>query len=523
VRTLFALVLAAVLLASGAEPADAQDLPREFRGYYRQMTPVVVVRGLTLADLPELAPNGAVGLLVPSAGPQTSAALSFAGIVRGVLHNARLGPRPNGPVLIHVDKSRVIPMTKNTIVLGLPPDQATRNDRRYPIAVFGSCRGILQSTLTRVPGLVSAADIARTALLSPHRLTCRRDGNAVATLQRLERRVEVARGATMPALVIVVSVVGGLALLVPAAALSALLIALLVNLGLGLYDGGGVILRLALLAACAFFGGVAARRLVARPTAVGLALTGVVAAYAVTMAAWPWALSLGPLGPELTSRFYGVSNLLESLLLAPVLVGTALLARRWGWWCFAATAALAVATVSENRLGDDGGGALVLAAAFAVLAVLRAGGGLRRLALALPVAGLAVLVLLNIDAAVSGPDHLRGALAGGIPGLAAVVGHRIPLSYARVAEQWYVMFPLGLFTVLVLRSGARSLGRDRRAVVYALGMAMLASLLVNDSPGPVTLGGLAALFAADPHALRHELALLARRLVPPKPAVAPDL
>ena len=522
-RTPFTLVLAALLLAFGAGRADAQDLPREFRGHHVQVTPVVIVQGLTLADLPQLAPNGAVGLIVPSAGPQTSAALSFAGIVRGVLHNARLGPRPNGPVLIHVERSRVIPLTKNTIVLGLPPGQPTRNDRRYPIAVFGSCRGILVSTLTRVPGLVSAADVARTALLSPHRLMCRRDANAAATLERLERRVEVARASTMPALVIVVSVVGGLALLVPSAALPALLVALLVNLGLGLYAGGGVILRLALLAACAFFGGLAARRIVARPTAAGLALTGVVAAYAVTMAAWPWALSLGPLSPELTSRFYGVSNLIESLLLAPVLLGTALLARRWGWWCFAVTAALALVTISENRLGDDGGGAVVLGAAFAVLAVVRAGGGVRRLALVLPLTGLAVLGLLNIDAAVSGPDHLQGALAGGIPGLAAVVAHRIPLSYARVAEQWYVMFPLGLFTVLVLRSGARRLGRDRRAVVYALGVAMLASLLVNDSPGPVTLGALASLFAVDAYALRHELALLARRLVPAKPAVAPDL
>src|SRR5207302_9636621 len=74
-------------------------------------------------------------------------------------------------------------------------------------------------------------------------------------------------------------------------------------------------------------------------------------------------------GPELTSRFFGVSNLLESFLLAPALIGARLLAARFGPIAFAAVGALALATIAENQLGSDGGGAVVVGVAFALLAV----------------------------------------------------------------------------------------------------------------------------------------------------------
>src|SRR2546430_13159628 len=47
-------------------------------------------RSLTLGDLPQLATEGAVGLMVPNAGPRTSQAAAFAGMVRGILYNTRL-------------------------------------------------------------------------------------------------------------------------------------------------------------------------------------------------------------------------------------------------------------------------------------------------------------------------------------------------------------------------------------------------------------------------------------------------
>jgi hypothetical protein len=229
------------------------------------------------------------------------------------------------------------------------------------------------------------------------------------------------------------------------------------------------------------------------------------------------ALSLSPLGPELTSRFYGVSNLLETLLLAPALLAAGLLGRRFGLLAFSSVAALALATVAENRLGDDGGGAVVLGIAFAVLVVGMRRARLRMLVPALAVAALAVLALLGLDAATSSPDHLRGALRGGPNGLATVLAHRVPLAYARVAEQWYLVFPLLALAALIVRSRRWPTGRDRTSLVLAYTAGIVTSLLLNDSPGPVTLAALASFFALEPAALRRELELLTARALPPAP------
>ena len=91
-------------------------------------------------------------------------------MVRGILYNTRL-PRPHDAVLIHVTQSTEIPAHGPVIVVGLPPATTAPNDRRYPIAVIGhGYHGLLTSSLTRVPGLVSIADVARTALQTPHAL-----------------------------------------------------------------------------------------------------------------------------------------------------------------------------------------------------------------------------------------------------------------------------------------------------------------------------------------------------------------
>src|SRR5919201_1035382 len=108
--------------------------------------------------------------------------------------------------------------------------------------------------------------------------------------------------------------------------------------------------------------------------------------------------------------------------------------------------------------------------------------GRRALVLALAAAAIGVAALLDLDAAISGPDHLRGALSGGVSGLAAVAAHRVPLAYARLATQWYLVFPLAAMAVAVVR-----MRREARPVTLAFAAALAASLLVNDSPGPVTL------------------------------------
>src|SRR5438034_6871969 len=144
--------------------------------------------------------------MVPNAGPRASQAAAFAGMVRGILYNTRL-PRPHDSVLIHVRQATEIPAHGPVIVVGLPPATSAPNDRRYPIAVIGrGYHGLLTSSLTRVPGLVSIADVARTALQTPHSLHRQRDDGAVATLYRLEDQIGVARGSTMAGSVLVLSV-----------------------------------------------------------------------------------------------------------------------------------------------------------------------------------------------------------------------------------------------------------------------------------------------------------------------------
>lgn len=490
-------VLVACTCALALSGTAAAKTSNDFTGHHRQVFKVYVVQGLTLADLPALATEGAVGIMVPNAGPRTSQGAAFAGMVRGILYNTRL-PKPRDAVLIHVTQATEIPQHGPAIVVGLPPPRSSPNDRRYPIAVIGhGYRGLLVSSLTRVPGLVSIADVARTALLAGHSLTTQRDGGPVATSYRLEGQIDVARSTTMPGSVLVLSLLVLVALFYPRGAPTALGAAVAVNLVEGWFPTGAAAPRVVLLGLCtiagAMFGPVFFRKRL--HLAVGLVV--LLASYAVSMIVRPSTLSLAPIGPELTSRFFGVSNLLETWLLFPALLAGAVLARRFGWPAFLAVAGLALATIAENALGSDGGGAIVVGVAFAVMAVQLVGARLRYTIPALGVAAVIVLALVNIDASVSGPDHLRGALSGGFEGFMNVAANRIPLAYSRAVEQWWLLIP-GLAFVIVGAAVVRT-ARDRvdRAVAVALLGGIVASLLVNDSPGPVMLGGLAVLLAIE--------------------------
>src|SRR5205085_12467529 len=114
---LLSLACACALALSGSAAAKTSN---DFAGHHRQVFPVYIVKGLTLADLPELATEGAVGIMVPNAGPMTSQAAAFAGMVRGILYNTRL-PRPHDTVLIHVKATNSIPQHGPAVVVGLPP------------------------------------------------------------------------------------------------------------------------------------------------------------------------------------------------------------------------------------------------------------------------------------------------------------------------------------------------------------------------------------------------------------------
>ncbi len=496
---------AAALIFAGTATAD------DFAGHHTQTFRVVVVPGLTIGDLPQLASEGAVGLLVPNAGPRTSQGDAFAGMVRGILYNTRLA-RPRDRVLIHVHQSLSIPTTGPVIVVGLPPASSAPNNRRYPIAVIGhGYHGLLVSSLTRLPGLVSMADVARTALQTPHALTWRRDDGAAVSSYRLESQIEVARTTTMPTSVLVLSLLVFIALLIPIGAPAAVGFALIANLALGTYPTGDTASRVALVGACTVAGALLGPR---RRLPLALLMVGTLVAYGVMMIVQPWSLALAPIGPELTSRFFGISNVLETLLLAPALIGAKLLMERWGWPAFLAVGALSLAVIAENRLGSDGGGAIVIGVAFALLAVRMARWPRRYVLPALGAAALVVLGLANLDAASSSPDHLRGALQGGVTGIANVAANRVPLAYDRMLHQWWLVIP-GFFALVIGVAAARM-----RPAAFALVAALAASLLVNDSPGPVMIAGLTAVFAVEDGLLHRTLTVpVLRRVLAPAPAL----
>src|SRR5207253_2003161 len=77
--------------------------------------------------------RGAVGLLVPGAGPTVDYRTARAALVRGKIENSLRGGLPSGPVLFVPETSRRLPAPP-AIVLGLPRRRVQPNDRRYPIA-----------------------------------------------------------------------------------------------------------------------------------------------------------------------------------------------------------------------------------------------------------------------------------------------------------------------------------------------------------------------------------------------------
>jgi hypothetical protein len=135
---------------------------------------------------------------------------------------------------------------------------------------------------------------------------------------------------------------------------------------------------------------------------------------------------------------------------------------------------------------------------------------------ALAFAALSVFVLLDLDAASNSPDHLRGALHGGASGFARIAANRVPLAYTRMVEQWWLLIPAAAVLVIGI-----AVARSRRT--SALGLALLAalgaSLLVNDSPGPVMIAGLAAVLSIEGGLVYRSLTLpIMRRLTaPPTP------
>jgi hypothetical protein len=486
-------VVAAVLATAG--PATAT-----------QELPVVVVPGLELTDVAALGDRAAIGLVVPGAGPRVTEASALAALERGAVRNSLRGGLPRGPTLIEVDTAPALP-DGPAIVLGLPEGGDQPNDRRYPIAVLApGFEGLLTSSRTRVPGIVSIVDVAPTALGEPGGLSSRPDADPEETLDALDERID-ANGDVRP----LASLLAGLLILVlaftfPRAAVLAFATALAVNLVLGAAGVSEPWLVLLAVALAVGLGAPALAALSDSPLVVGLLLAAVVAGYFVALLVDGPAVSLSPFGPTQNSRFYGLSNLLSAMLLVPALAGAGLLRITVGWAPALLLAALALVGIAGSRFGADGGTGIVLCVAYAVLAVELAEARRRAVVVAIAVAAVAGAAVLAIDAATGTSSHLTDAIGGGAGSFAADLRDRVVLSWERATERWYLIALVAvgavLLALLVARLRSSELPRYLRGIPLSLAVAVAVSLLVNDSPLDVVAVGLVAYLAAQAYVSR---------------------
>jgi hypothetical protein len=445
-------------------------------------------------------PKAAHGLLVPGEGATVTAANALASLLHGEMGNAVLhGGRPAGKPKITLARRPA----RTTFYVSLPPLDRTHNVVRYPIAVVGpGYHGLLTSTSTRLDGLISIADVAPSVLELERgerpRIRSTPSRDPLRELRSLDRRLAKAHDSRVGATIVLVglmSVLGLLALfsrwpvLGRAAFLSApacLVVAVALSAA-GLTDPSQVVIVLAGTAgALALAGGALLRPRL--PLVLGLA-----AVFAFLFAVmwkrpeWNSLAALGP-RPDGGGRFYGITNQVETLLLAPALVLGALAGP-----ALPAVALLVAAGIAASSVGADGGGLVVYLAGFLVLALwlgpTRA--GLARAAAATAVAAAAALALVGIDAATGGSSHVTHAVGGGPGSLAGDLGHRLHLSWASVTSTWNAAL---LFAVSVVALVWLAVRRPRRAILDALLVALAVSLLVNDTPTDVAgLGALSAL------------------------------
>jgi mono/diheme cytochrome c family protein len=408
--------------------------------------------------LDRYAGSGAVGLAVPGAGPTVTRDSALNTLLTGRVVSSLLGGAPAGTPLIRLD----VGPPPDTLVV-LPPKGESENTR-YPIAVTPGPRGVLTSSSTRIDGLVSLSDVAH------GRLEVVAVKDPVATLERLEHRIERNDRIRLPLTLLLGGLAYIAAVLAPGLAPRVVLLGLAANLWLA----GWWVVALVALAA------------VLLP--LGLACASVLLAYLLVLGLDAESIALSPFGPSQAGRFYGVSNLLETMLLVPAILGPALLGR-----IGVAVAGLSVVAVAGSRFGADGGGLLVLLAAYGTLLVRTRGVRLdaRRVA-ALVVAGVAAaLVLVGLDAAFGGSSHVTQAVGDGPGAVLGDIADRLELSARRTFEAvgpaFAVLASLAVLVVVATR-------RPRRPLTDAVLVALLVSLVVNDTPGDVIGFGAVAAF-----------------------------
>ncbi len=218
--------------------------------------------------------------------------------------------------------------------------------------------------------------------------------------------------------------------------------------------------------------------------AVACLAPAVLLIFLVVLWAWPETAGFAAIGPrpEEGGRFFGVSNVVETVLLTISLCAGAEL----GLAAILPLAALALVTVGWSRTGADGGGLIVFAAAFALLALRLAGRiTLKRLALA-AIGGVGiVLAFIGVDEASGGHSHITRAFEKGPAGWFGDIGHRLHLSADRL-NHWHVALIVAVSLVALVWLAFQ---RPRSPALDALLAGLAVSLLVNDAPGDVASAG----------------------------------
>ena len=159
------------------------------------------------------------------------------------------------------------------------------------------------------------------------------------------------------------------------------------------------------------------------------------------LAAWPEVNALAAIGPHPDGggRFYGVTNQVETLLLAPSLAAAAAV----GVAGATAIGLLLLVAVGWSRAGADGGGFVVVAAAFAVLLA-----GLTRVRLT-PARIVArrprrrsrsALAIVGVDALLGGSSHVTDAVGGGPGTLFDDLDRRLRISWAGATSAAHTAF-----------------------------------------------------------------------------------
>ena len=517
-RPLRTVLLVSLVALAVAAPASARTVPGSppFR--------VVIVDHLNTRDLRHLASRGAVGLLVPGYGPTTNFRQALAELVRGAEVNAHLGGVPKGPRLLSASMVTGLPSEPRLIVVTMPPKGPPgNNDIRYTIAVLGGgFHGLLVSPTTRIPGLVSIVDIAPTALGHARgSLSSIPTAHPVASLKSLNAQIHSNNRLKLAALIVIACFILLLAYIRPRAATTAVPAALITNNVLGAAQVTNEVAILAVLIIGTLVGALWLARVCQTDDRLLALIVCVIVLHLWLLAAKPEWVAVTPLGPTQVSRFWGIGNQVETLLLAPLFAGAAISARRFGIAGFTAFALLSLVLMTDNRFGSDGGGAIVLGVGFAFLGARTLKLGVRGFSLLLLSAAAVVLTIVWFGLRASGPNHFRSAFGHGVSGLLTVAENRLPLAYAPALHDWPLVLPLALWFVVALAIAfylARS--RATRDLLFALVLAIVTSLLVNDSAAYEFVAGvavIAGLVRFTPSAAPLRVAALARLPLPAQP------